>query len=157
MFRWLRRSGLGAWALIVLCLHAACATGVPPRATVRGKSLQDIPAEDTVGDQLQEAVIKAAQEWGPQRLSPRERSAIKDALEKGEYWLARLLEREARGRYVHAKVEAQFRERFQFNHQGVDVVDLKNNRQYEILSGTASNLALHGRRLAGEFFRMLTF
>jgi hypothetical protein len=28
---------------------------------------------------------------------------------------------------------------------------------YEILSGTDSNLARHGRRMAGEFFRMLTF
>ncbi len=29
--------------------------------------------------------------------------------------------------------------------------------QDEILSGTESNLARHGRRMAGEFFRMLTF
>ncbi|ATB38176.1 hypothetical protein CYFUS_003609 [Cystobacter fuscus] len=29
--------------------------------------------------------------------------------------------------------------------------------KYEMLSGTESNLARHGRRMAGEFFRMLTF
>jgi hypothetical protein len=123
----------------------------------RGKSAADIPAENKMGDMIQEAVTKAANEWGPHRLSPNEKDAIEQAMKKGEYWLARLLEREARGRFVHAKVEAQFKGRLRFNHQGVDVVDLANNRKYEILSGTESNLARHGRRMAGEFFRMLTF
>ncbi len=123
----------------------------------RGKSVADIPAEDEVGDMLQEAVTRAAKEWGPHRLSRETSDAIKKPLEQGEYWLARLLEREARGRFVHAKVEAQFQGRLQFNHQGVDVVDLRTGRKYEILSGTESNLARHGRRMAGEFFRMLTF
>ena len=123
----------------------------------RGKSMADIPAEDKVGDQLQEAVTRAAKEWGPDRLSANERKAIGDALRQGKYWLARLLEREARGRYVHAKVKAQFEGPFRFNHQGVDVVDLKTGNKYEILSGTESNMAQHGRRMAGEFFRMLTF
>jgi hypothetical protein len=82
---------------------------------------------------------------------------VNDALKQGKYWLARLLEREARGRFVHAKVETQFKGRLEFKHQGVDVVDLKTGRQYEMLSGTESNLARHGRRMAGEFFRMLTF
>ncbi|WP_245919292.1 hypothetical protein [Melittangium boletus] len=123
----------------------------------RGKSAADIPAEDKVGDMLQEAITQAANEWGPHRLSQNERRAIDDAKKAGEYWLARLLEREARGRFVHAKVEAQFKGRLRFNHRGVDVVDLENNRKYEILSGTESNLARHGRRMAGEFFRMLTF
>ncbi|QRK14259.1 hypothetical protein JQX13_11880 [Archangium violaceum] len=41
--------------------------------------------------------------------------------------------------------------------KGVDVVDPATGTRYEILSGTASNLARHGRRMAGEFFRMLTF
>jgi len=39
---------------------------------------------------------------------------------------------------------------------GVDVV-VPGGYKYEILSGTESNLARHGRRMAGEFFRMLTF
>ena len=74
-----------------------------------------------------------------------------------EYWLARLLEREARGRFVQARLKAQFEGPLRFQHQGVDVVDPANGRKYEILSGTESNLARHGRRMAGEFFRMLTF
>ncbi len=123
----------------------------------RGKSVADIPARDKVGDQLQEAVTRAAREWGPRQISPREEAAIQRALKKGEYWLARLLEREARGRFVHKKVEEQFRGTFKWNHQGVDVIDLKTGRKYEILSGTESNLALHGRRMATEFFRMITF
>jgi hypothetical protein len=39
----------------------------------------------------------------------------------------------------------------------VDVIDPVTGTRYEILSGTASNLARHGRRMTGEFFRMLTF
>jgi hypothetical protein len=107
---------------------------------------------------LQEAVTRAANEWGPHRLSQNERRAIDDAKKAGEYWLARLLEREARGRFVHQRVSDQFQGLFRFNHQGVDVVDLSpGGLRYEILSGTDSNLARHGRRMAGEFFRMLTF
>jgi len=123
----------------------------------RGMSVKDIPSEDKVGDMLQEAVTRAAKEWGQHRLSDAEKEAIKRALDKGEYWLARLLEREARGRFVHARVEREFKGRLEFKHQGVDVVDLTTGRQYEILAGTDSNLARHGRRMAGEFFRMLTF
>jgi len=110
-----------------------------------------------VGDLLQEAVTQAAKEWGQYRLSRDERNAIDAALKKGKYWLARLLEREARGRFVHARVKRQFDGHLQFNHQGVDVVDPTNGRKYEMLAGTDSNLARHGRRMAGEFFRMLTF
>lgn len=106
---------------------------------------------------LQEAVTEAAKKWRPDRLSFKEDKAIKEALERGEYWLARLLEREARGRFVHEEVKAQLRGSLRYRHQGVDVVDLTTGRKYEILSGTESNLARHGRRMAGELFRMLTF
>nr|WP_239014947.1 hypothetical protein [Archangium violaceum] len=123
----------------------------------RGRSLADIPAEDKVGDMLQEAVTKAANEWGPHRLGQQEKAAIRDAEKQGEYWLARLLEREARGRFVHARLKQRFDGDLQFKHQGVDVIDPRTGRQYEILAGTESNLARHGRRMAGEFFRMLTF
>nr|WP_239015295.1 hypothetical protein [Archangium violaceum] len=124
----------------------------------RGKSVTDIPAEDKVGDQLQEAVTKAAKEWGPDKLSRDESNAIKKAQDEGRYWLARLLDREARGRYVQAKVRDQFGHLYDFNlSKGVDVIDPATSYQYEILSGTESNMARHGRRMAGRFFRMLTF
>ena len=90
-------------------------------------------------------------------MSRAEKEAIDEALKKGEYWLARLLEREARGRFVQNEVKANSRALSSSTHQGVDVIDPATGRQYEILSGTASNLARHGRRMAGELFRMLTF
>ena len=123
----------------------------------RDKGPGDIPLRDPVGDQLQEVVTQAVKKWGPHRLSIAEERAIQQASKEGKYWLARLLEREARGRFVHAQVEAQFRGRLQFNSRGVDVVDLQTGYKYELLSGSASNLARHGRRMATEFFRMLTF
>jgi hypothetical protein len=123
-----------------------------------GYSIHDIPARDEVGDRLQQAVTEAAQQWGPHRLSPNERQAIKEALEQREYWLAHLLEREARGRFVQRRVKSQFDHLYDFNlSNGIDVIDPATGTRYEILSGTASNLARHGRRMAGEFFRMLTF
>jgi hypothetical protein len=124
----------------------------------RGTSVADIPKEDTVGDLLQEAVTRAAREWGPHRLSRREETAIDDAVKEGKYWLARLLEREARGRFVQNQVYQQYKLRFKWSlHKGIDVIDPSTRTRYEILSGTESNLARHGRRMAGEFFRMLTF
>ncbi|WP_338023757.1 hypothetical protein [Archangium primigenium] len=123
----------------------------------RGKSLADIPTEDKAGDVLQEAVTRAAKEWGPDGLSVAERSAIKKAVDQGKYWLARLLEREARGRYVHEAVRHQLQPGWRFNVRGVDIIDLKTGHQYELLSGTESNVARHGRRMAREFFRMIIF
>ncbi|MBM7117111.1 hypothetical protein I3V78_26535 [Archangium primigenium] len=106
---------------------------------------------------LQEAVTRAAKEWGPDGLSVAERSAIKKAVDQGKYWLARLLEREARGRYVHEAVRHQLQPGWRFNVRGVDIIDLKTGHQYELLSGTESNVARHGRRMAREFFRMIIF
>jgi len=124
----------------------------------RGKGNQDIPAKDPVGDQLQAAVTQAAKEWGPQHLSSRERRAIDKAVEEGEYWLARLLEREARGRFVESRVYKRFDRFYDWSrNKGVDVVDPATGYKYEILSGTESNMARHGRRMDGELFRLLTF
>jgi hypothetical protein len=123
----------------------------------RVKSAADIPAQDKVGDLLQEAVTQAAKKWGPDKLSESEADAIEQAVKQGKHWLARLLEREARGRFVENEVSSQFKHLYNFSrNKGVDVV-VPGGYQYEILSGTDSNLARHGRRMAGEFFRMLTF
>jgi hypothetical protein len=54
-------------------------------------------------------------------------------------------------------VRDQFQHLYNFSrNRGVDV-EVPGGYKYEILSGTESNLARHGRRMAGEFFRMLTF
>lgn len=124
----------------------------------RGKSPKDIPLQDKVGDQLQQAVTEAAREWGPHKLSFNEKHAIQEALKQGKYWLAQLLEREARGRYVQSTVKRLFEHLYDFDlSSGVDVIDPATGSQYEILSGTESNMARHGRRMAGLFFRMLVF
>ncbi len=124
----------------------------------RGKSVADIPAEDEVGDMLQEAVTRAAKEWGPNKLTrtrrkpPSKRPEARANTGWRGCWSAR-----PGGASSTPGSKRQFEGRLEFNHQGVDVIDLKTGRKYEILSGTESNLARHGRRMAGEFFRMLTF
>jgi hypothetical protein len=123
----------------------------------RGMSPQRIPTADPVGDQLQQAVHQAARDWGAGQFSAAEQRAIDQATRRGKHWLARLLEREARGRFVERKVRNRFDQSLKWNSQGVDVFDPTTGYKYEILSGTQSNLARHGRRMSGEFFRMLTF
>ncbi|WP_163993867.1 hypothetical protein [Pyxidicoccus caerfyrddinensis] len=120
------------------------------------KPVKDIPTADPVGDQLQAAATRVAQQWGPHQLSPGEREAIRKATAQGEYWLARLLEREARGRFVERQLVPEF-SHLRWSKTGVDAVDPRTGCQYEVLSGTASNVALHGKRLASILFRMITF
>ncbi|MFY2558964.1 hypothetical protein ACN469_15145 [Corallococcus terminator] len=121
-----------------------------------GNPTSAIPKSDPVGDQLQAAALRLAQRWGPNDLSPQERAAIRQALANGAHWLARLLERQARGRFVENQLKAQFRQ-LRWSNRGVDAIDPSTGYRYEILSGTDSNLALHGQRMAGFFFRMIGF
>jgi hypothetical protein len=120
------------------------------------KSLRDIPVADPVGNQLQAAATRAARSWSSNNLSAAERNAIQEALARGEQWRARLLERQARGRFVEDALKKRF-QRLQWNHKGVDAIDPATGYRYELLSGTESNLALHGQRMADVFFRMITF
>jgi len=120
------------------------------------KSLKAIPKADPVGDQLQAAATRAAQRWSPLKLRSEEKEAIAQAASRGEHWLARLLERQARGRYVESGLKEQF-PKLEWRRHGADAIDPTTGYRYEILSGTKSNLALHGQRMADEFFRMITF
>ncbi len=120
------------------------------------KSLKDIPLRDPVGDELVAAARAHRERWGPGKMRPKEFEAVRDARAKGEHWKANLLESEARGRYVHAQLKQQF-QHLEWNHRGVDAVDLKTGIQYEILTRTESNMAVHGRRMAQELFRMIGF
>jgi hypothetical protein len=122
----------------------------------KNKSVKDIPAKDPVGDQLQEAVTRAAREWHPGLMSQREAAAINRARAQGEHWKANLLEREARGRYVHRTVEREFKH-LRWSPQGVDVFDPATGHRYELLTRTVSNMERHGRRMAAELFRMISF
>jgi len=122
----------------------------------KGKSPADIPASDPVGDRLQEAVNRIAREWDSGKLSPKEKVAIDKAYSAGKPWRARLFERQARGRWVERQAKNEFRQ-LRWEGKGVDAVDPTTKIQYEVLSGTKSNMELHGKRMADELFRMITF
>ncbi|WNG51288.1 hypothetical protein F0U60_49540 [Archangium minus] len=123
----------------------------------RGKWLGDIPAEDKLGDELQAAVQRIARQWGPHLLSPDERKVIEKVRKAGNSRSVAHLEGLARGRWVHRQMKEEFGHLF-WNHRGVDVVDPRpGGHQYELLSGTDENFGVHGRRMAGELFRMIFF
>jgi hypothetical protein len=121
-----------------------------------GRSIKDIPPRDPVGDDLVAAAKAYGEQWGPKELSRDEALAINKARARGEHWLANLLEAEARGRYVHARLKLQF-PHLKWNHRGVDAVDPNTGIQYEVLTRTESNMARHGLRMADELFRMIGF
>jgi len=120
------------------------------------RSLKEIPIRDPMGDELEAAAQQIAKKWGPDDLKADEVDAIRQATDQGRYWLARLLERQARGRFVEARMRQRFAQ-LKWNYKGVDAIDPTTGYRYEVLSGTDSNMALHGRRLADEFFRLITF
>ncbi|HEX8825844.1 MAG TPA: hypothetical protein VF794_38390, partial [Archangium sp.] len=123
----------------------------------RGKSPSDIPGSDPLGDELQEAANWLAKQWGPDKLSPEERQIISDALTQGRYHRANLWERQARGRWVEAKLQQRY-SHLKWNRRGVDVTGPSGqNHHYEVLSGTEDNFEVHGRRMFSEFFRMIFF
>jgi hypothetical protein len=122
-----------------------------------GKSYRDIPGEDRLGDELQAAVREEAAKWSQARLTPEELDAIKTMRARGLEHRANLLERQARGRWVEAQVKDRF-PGLSWNSRGVDITGPGGQSyHYEVLSGTESNFALHGRRMASTFFRMIFF
>ncbi|ATB36148.1 hypothetical protein CYFUS_001562 [Cystobacter fuscus] len=123
----------------------------------RGQSYNDIPAEDRLGDELQAAVREEAARWSQAELSVEELEAIKKMRAAGKEYRANLLERQARGRWIERQVANRF-PHLSWNSRGVDVTGPGGQSyHYEILSGTESNFALHGRRMASTFFRMIFF
>lgn len=120
------------------------------------RSIKEIPAKDPIGDQLQAAAQRVARDWSPDKLTRQERFAIDQAKAEGEYWKANLWERMARGKFVENALRDQFRH-LRWSRRGVDAVDPATGYHYEVLSGTRSNMAEHGRRMAEEIFRLITF
>lgn len=66
------------------------------------------------------------------------------------------MERRFRGQWVEKELKREFTH-LRWSDKGVDVVDPSTGVGYEVLSGTTSNMALHGRRMADTFFRLITF
>jgi len=123
----------------------------------RGTDLHDIPAEDKLGDELQAAAQRIARGWSDAALTRSERAAIERAHKAGNENSVRHLEGLARGRWVNAKLKDEFPQ-LNWHSKGVDAVDPRpGGRKYEVLSGTSENFAVHGRRMATEFFRMIFF
>ncbi len=120
------------------------------------KPLKELPAADPVGDRLQAAAARSAERWSARGPDADELIAIQRAAAQGKTWLARLLERQSRGRFVESELRRQFPE-LRWSRTGVDAVDPATGYRYEVLSGTVSNLALHGQRMADALFRMITF
>ncbi|WP_407758500.1 hypothetical protein [Archangium sp.] len=122
-----------------------------------GKSIHDIPVRDALGDELQAAVKEVAGRWSSANLRPEELDAIATMRARGLEHRANLLERQARGRWVEAQMKLRFPS-LSWNSRGVDITGpAGQSYHYEILSGTESNFALHGRRMASTFFRMIFF
>ncbi|HEX5750740.1 MAG TPA: hypothetical protein VFZ09_31230 [Archangium sp.] len=123
----------------------------------RGVSVNDIPASDPLGDQLQAAAKQVASRWGPEHYSPKVEAAIRRMLQRGLVHRANLLERQARGRWVEEQLRILF-PKLDWKPRGVDVAGPPGQKfGYEILSGTDSNFEIHGRRMASSFFRMIFF
>jgi hypothetical protein len=120
------------------------------------RSIRDIPLKDPVGDQLQAAAQRIAKDWSPEKMTVQQLEAIKDARAAGSYLKAHLMERRFRGQWVENSLRDQFKQ-LRWSRTGVDAVDPSTGLRYEILSGTESNFALHGRRMGEEFFRMIAF
>jgi hypothetical protein len=119
-------------------------------------SLKKIPAVDPMGDELQAAARQAARRWSPDLLQPRELEAIERASAQGKYFKAHLQERMARGKFVENVLREQFKQ-LRWSRTGVDAADPATGLKYEILAGTDWNMAHHGRRMAEELFRLITF
>ncbi len=123
----------------------------------RGMELGDIPAEDKLGDELQAAAERIARGWSDAELTRNERAAIERARGAGNENSVRHLEGLARGRWVNARLQDEFPQ-LNWHSKGVDAVDPRpGGQKYEVLSGTRENFAVHGRRMATEFFRMIYF
>ncbi|MFL5346782.1 MAG: hypothetical protein ACJ8AT_18530 [Hyalangium sp.] len=120
------------------------------------RSVRDIPPRDPVGDTLQEAAPRVARQWSRSELTDAQTAAIAEALKKGEYMRANLMERMFRGQWVESVLRDEF-PALRWSKTGVDAVDPSTGLKYEVLSGTISNMELHGRRMAEEFFRLITF
>jgi hypothetical protein len=120
------------------------------------RSIKEIPFKDPVGDQLQTAAAQAARSWNRGMLSRAEQRAIDTARAQGKHYKAHIMERMFRGKFVERVLREQFKH-LRWNSRGVDAVDPATGYRYEILSGTKSNLELHGRRMAEDLFRMIAF
>lgn len=122
----------------------------------KGKSAQDIPLHDPIGDQLQAAASEIAGGWHKGLISDDYIAAMRRANARGKGYVVPVLEARAKGQYVERMLKIRFPD-LPWSSRGVDVPGARFG--YEILSGTTSNMNRHGRRvgMTSEFYRMIRF
>ena len=99
----------------------------------RGASVNDIPASDPLGNQLQVAAREVAAGWSQETYGPKVTAAIQRMLKRGLVHRAELLERQARGRWVEEQLRLRFPD-LPWNRKGVDVTGPSGQKyHYEIL------------------------
>jgi hypothetical protein len=121
-----------------------------------GKSEKDIPKSDPIGDALLASAKKYASTWSKNSLSPNERVAIQDATDQKKFWLAKLLENQAKGRWVESQVKPNFGQ-LTWSGIGVDAFDIKTNQSYDLLLGSSWNIEKHAKRMPNLVFRFIAF
>ncbi len=125
--------------------------------------IEDILANDPMGDEIQDIVRDVARQWSNDKLTQAEVDAINQARADGKDWLIPLLIGQAKGRWVERETRRILDERypgvFSRPGSGPDLTDPRTGRKYDILSGTPGNLQTHGTRpgMTGELWRYITF
>ncbi|HEX9982630.1 MAG TPA: Ig-like domain-containing protein [Thermoanaerobaculia bacterium] len=123
-----------------------------------GDARQVIPNVDKVGDALQAAATRWAKKWNPaEHLSDAERAAIRAARQhpRRKHYLPRLLERQAKGRWVERRVSEEF-QHLTWSSRGVDVRG-PGGMSYDLLLRSKWNITRHARRMPDELFRFIVF
>jgi hypothetical protein len=120
----------------------------------KGVAESDIPLQDFFGDQLQAATTQVAGRWSRGMLSVNEATRIQmEAASRP--WLSRILEAQAKGRWVETQVRGQFPQ-MNWSRTGADLIG-PNGLRYDIMSATKYNLNLHARRMPDQLFRIIGF
>lgn len=122
-----------------------------------GRKASEIPAKDVLGDDLQTAATRLSKQWDlAPRLSRKEIRAIKAAERHPtqRYWQPHRLGQQAKGRWIEQRLRRQF-PHLSWHRRGVDVRG-PDGVNYEILSGSPSNIARHAKRMPDVFFRYIT-
>jgi hypothetical protein len=121
------------------------------------RSIRDIPASDSVGDQLQAAAVEVASEWSDDFLTEAQLGAIRKARDNGDYWWANLLRERYRGSWVGQRVKLRFLDSLEWHSTGPDAYDPGTGIFYDLMKGSDYNIDLHARRMPDILFRMITF
>ncbi len=139
-------------------------TGATWFVPARYKKDTKIPKLDPIGEKLQILVNQKNSEWKQNpKLTLGEKEAIDKAIEERKYWLANLLKKQAKGRWIQTKVKDEADSMIELRHlqwnfqKGIDVEDPKTNIKYDILSGTPTNIRIHVKRMNSFIWRLLKF